>query len=490
MGGEKASFIKLTSFSAVFSSFLNNTAIVASLIPPVKAQSRVSASKLLIPLSYASILGGTTTIIGTSTNMVVNSFWVNEGYESLHFFAFFPLGIVLVSFGLLVIYVRRNKLPDVCLEENKNRYFVDLKLKEDSPLIGKTVEQAGLRNLNSFFLVELLRSKKSITPVSSGAILQPHDRLVFSGDVNHLDELQNIEGAKIFAEHSGLLDESLVEVVIAERSSLIGNTLKSSGFRAMFDAAVVGIKRNGLNFPGKLGEIVLREGDSLLLATGNDFKQRKNLSKHFFITSDVAIEQPLKEKQNIAVLMGFAAVIGSSIAGLTSLFSGLCIFIALCLFGKVFKSNELKRIFPFNLWLIITAALTLAQAITSTGLSDLIATNMHSLFSGQSAWVALIGLLLLTVLFTEVVTNTAAAALMFPLAISLAHSFGVNELPFVMAVAFGASACFLSPYGYQTNLLVFNTAGYKFTDFVKFGFPLTCLYVFVCASLIPYFYPF
>ncbi len=488
-GSEATAVFKLASFSAFFSSFLNNTAVVASLIRPIKAQNKHPASKLLIPLSYAAILGGTTTLIGTSTNMVVNAFWMGQGNDSLAFFAFLPLGLVLVVFGIIMLMLRWHKLPNIENQTNENHYFIDLKVTEGSPLIGSSIEASHLRNLNSFYIVELIRSKRSITPVAPSQVLQAGDRLVFCGDVNHIEELQRIEGVKIFAEHTGLMSDNLIEVVIAERSSLVGSTLKASGFRAMFDAAAIGLKRNGLRIPGKLGEIKLKEGDSLLLAAGQDFKQRKNLSKHFFIISDMQVDQPLTKLQNTGVLAGFATLLALSISGVISLFTGLCLFIVACLSAKLLKANELKRLFPFDLWLIITAALTMAEAMTQTGLSDLLASHLHGVFSGGSPLIALVGLLIVTMILTEIVTNTAAAALMFPLALSVAHSFNVNELPFVMAIAFGASACFVMPYGYQTNLLVFNTGGYKFTDFTKFGFPFSLLYILICAALIPYFYP-
>lgn len=489
-GDEKRSVLKLSTMAAIFSSFLNNTAVVAALIRPIKAQNKVAASRLLIPLSYAAILGGTTTLIGTSTNMVVNSFWMEQGQPSLPFFAFLPLGVVLLCFGLLLLLLTRSKLPERHFLNEEHQYFVDFKVKADSPLIGKTIEENRLRNLHSFYLVEMIRQGHSISPVAPTRFVKEGDRLVFCGDINHLEELQRIPGAKLFAEHTGLMSDNLVEVVVAERSSLIGKTLKASGFRAMFDAAVVGLKRNGLNIPGKLGAIPLKEGDSLLLAAGPDFKSRNNLSKHFFIISDLVVDQPLNRWQNTGVLAGFMAVLTGSIMGWFSLLAGLFFFIAACLASQLVKSAELKRLFPFDLWLIITAALTLAEAMMQSGLSDSIAAGLHYWFSGASIHWALFGILIVTLILTELVTNNAAAALMFPLAMSFADSFGVTPLPFVMAVAFGASACFLSPYGYQTNLLVYNTGGYKFTDFVKFGYPFSIMYVVVCSLLIPYFYPF
>lgn len=484
------SLFKLTSLAAIASSFLNNTAVVAALIRPIKNQNKIAASKLLLPLSYAAILGGTTTLIGTSTNMVVNSFWMDLGNPSLDFFAFFPVGIALLVTGLIIIILRKNTLPEHHLQTDSQKYFVDLKVKSDSPMIGKSVSENELRNLNSFFLIEIIRREQSITPVQPDHLIEAGDRLVFSGDVSFIDELQTLPGVKFFAEHTGLMSDNLIEVVLSSSSGLIGKTMKSAGFRAMFDAAVVGLKRNGLQIPGKLGEIQLNEGDNLLLATGSDFKSRKNLDKHFFIISDMAVEQPLSTKVNYSVLAGFTAVMALTISGIMSLLDGLIFFIAGCIAGKVIKSAELKRLFPFELWLIITAALTLAEAMTQTGLSDNLAQFLHSAFSEQSVWFAFVGVLLTTIILTELVTNNAAAALMFPLALSLANSFGVNEISFVMAVAFGASASFLSPYGYQTNLLVFNTGGYKFKDFINYGLPVSICYITVTAILVPYFFPF
>lgn len=487
---ESKSLIKLTGLSALASSFLNNTAVVAALIRPIKKQNKIAASKLLLPLSYAAILGGTTTLVGTSTNMVINSFWMDAGNPSLGFFEFFPVGIALLASGLLVLLLNKARLPDIQIEQEEKQYFVDVKIKPESPLVGKSVSDNQLRSLNSFFLVEIIRRGQSISPVRPSHIIEPDDRLVFSGEISHIEELQTLPGVKLFAEHTGLMSDNLIEVVVASHSGLIGKTLKSAGFRALFDAAVVGLKRNGLQVPGKLGEVQLKEGDNLLLAAGRDFKSRKNLDKHFFIISDMTVEQPLSTLKNLIVLSGFGLIMGLAIAGVTSLLTGLLYFIAVCIVAKVIKTSELKRLFPFDLWLIITAALTLAEAMTQSGLSDNIAHFLHQVFSQQSVWVAFMGILIATLVLTELVTNNAAAALMFPLSMSLAHSFDVSTISFVMAVAFGASASFLSPYGYQTNLLVFNTGGYRFIDFIRYGLPVSIVYVVVTAVLVPYFFPF
>ncbi|WP_017443603.1 SLC13 family permease [Gayadomonas joobiniege] len=486
----RKSLLKLTSLTAFASAFLNNTAVVAALLRPVKNQKRVAASKLLLPLSYAAILGGTCTLIGTSTNMVVNSFWMDAGYPSLGFFDFLPVGLALVVVGTGVMLLMDKRLPDIHLNEKQKQYFVDIKIMPGSPLVGKSVSDNRLRNLNSFFLVEIIRRGQSLSPVQPSHIIETGDRLVFSGEAKFIDELQSLPGVKLFAEHSGLMSDNLIEVVLKNGSSLNGKTLKVSGFRAMFDAAVVGLKRNGLSVPGKLGEVVLKEGDSLLLATGSDFKSRKNLDRHFIIVSDLQVEQPLSQQMNFAIIGSFALVIGLAATGVISLLAGLVFFIAASVALNVTKSAELKRLFPFDLWLIITAALTLADAMMSSGLSQLLAEQLHTSFSQQPAYVAFIGILLATLILTELVTNNAAAALMFPLALSLAESFGVAPQSFVMAVAFGASASFLSPYGYQTNLIVFNSGGYKINDFIRYGLPMSFMYILVSSLLIPWFFPF
>lgn len=484
------SLLKLSGLTAFASAFLNNTAVVAALLRPVKNQQRMAASKLLLPLSYAAILGGTCTLIGTSTNMVVNSFWMDAGYPSLGFFDFLPVGIVLVIAGMGVMVLRRNSLPDIHVNNKQKQYFVDIKVQAGSPLVGKTVSDNHLRNLNSFFLIEIIRRGQSVSPVQPAHIIEANDRLVFSGEAKHIEELQSLPGVKLFAEHSGLMSDNLIEVVLKNSSSLTGKTLKTTGFRAMFDAAVVGLKRNGLSVPGKLGEVVLKEGDSLLLATGRDFKSRKNLDRHFIIVSDMQVEQPLSQPMNFVVIAGFALLICLAAAGITPLLAGLVFFIAASLAFKVVKSAELKRIFPFDLWLIITAALTLAEAMMQTGLSQLLADSLQQAFSQQSPWIAFIGILIATLILTELVTNNAAAALMFPLALGLAESFQVSPMSYVMAVAFGASASFISPYGYQTNLIVFNSGGYQVKDFIRYGLPVSLMYIVVSCTLIPWFFPF
>ncbi|MFT5312777.1 MAG: di/tricarboxylate transporter, partial [Paraglaciecola sp.] len=261
------SYWRLFALTFASSAMLNNTAIVASFIGPVKQNQYHHASRLLIPLSYSAILGGTVTLIGTSTNLIVDSFLIEHGHPGFNFWDFTLYGLVAgLSCGLLM-FVMTPLLPEI---KNKNRqynaYFIEAKVANDSELVGKSVEENHLRNLPDLFLVEIVRSGKLISPVSPDLVIQPDDKLIFSGDVNKVEAFNHIKGLNLFAESNGLFHDNLTEVIISNRAQIIGQTLKALGFRALFDAAVVAIRRDGEVLSGKLGEIKLQSGDFLLLA--------------------------------------------------------------------------------------------------------------------------------------------------------------------------------------------------------------------------------
>jgi di/tricarboxylate transporter len=482
---------KMIGFTAFSSAFLNNTAVVASLIPSIRNNGVHVPSKLLIPLSYAAILGGTTTLIGTSTNLIVNSMLIDTGSAGFSFFDFFWVGIALVlSCGLALMLVAR-WLPSNSQEAGEyKRYVIDAKVAEDSPLVGKSVLENGLRNMESLFLVEIVRDNYLISPVTPQALIQAGDRLVFSGDVGQLHQLKQYEGLNLFAENQGLPSENLIEVVVTPTASILGCTLKKAGFRARFDAAVVAMRRGGEQISGKLGEVKIRAGDNLVLAVGPDFTQHRNIDKNFFIVSGIRLQRTLTRWQEWITLLGFGAVIVSAACELVSLLSGLIFLLAAMLASNILNINEVKRRFPFELWLIVTAALTLAKAVENSGLAALLASQAGELFAGQGIWFAFVGVYLMSMVMTELVTNNAAAALTFPLAYGLAAGFDVSLMPFALAVAFGASASFISPYGYQTNLMVFNTGRYQLIDFVRTGVPISLIYSCVVIFLVPRLFPF
>ncbi|MCO4800024.1 MAG: SLC13 family permease [Colwelliaceae bacterium] len=490
-GSPIKSTLKTLIYTAFSSALMNNTAVVAALISTVKNNRLINPGKLLLPLSFAAILGGTLTLVGTSTNLIVNTMLIEQGHTGLSFFDFTPIGIVALIVCLLVIMFRQNSLPDIEEEKASNQdYLLEAKVSIESKMIGLTIEENGLRSLDSLFLVEIIRDERLISPVAPDEIILQNDKLIFSGDVSKVLVLQQFDGLSLFAEQSGLLKDNLTEVLIKPESAIVGKTLKKAGFRARFDAAVVAIKREGCSLSGKLGELVIRPGDFLVLAVGNDFSARTNLSKNFYILSGHKPDNMLSGWRDNLTLFGFVATISASVLLNISLLKCLIFYVALLIFSGCLTVNEIKRRFPLEIWMIVLGALTLAKALETSGVAELIAINIENMLHGQSAYITLVVIFIGTLLITELITNSAAAALVFPIAYNIAIGLGVSPLPFVMAVAFAASGSFISPFGYQTNVMVYNAGNYSLKDFVCFGVPVSLAYSIIVLLLLPIVFPF
>lgn len=490
-GSVVKSTIKTLLGTAFFSALMSNTAVVATLISVVKNNRIINPGKLLLPLSFAAILGGTLTLIGTSTNLIVNSMLIEHANMSLAFFDFTLIGIVALVVCLTLIFLRLHTLPDMDEESiQSDDYLVEAKVNEQSSLIGKTVEENGLRNLDSLFLVEIVRNKRLVSPVKPDERIVAGDKLIFSGDIAKVLVIQQFDGLELFAEKNGLLRENLTQVLIKPDSAVIGKTLKKAGFRARFDAAVVAIRREGEKLSGKLGDIVIQSGDFLVLAVGSDFSSRTNLSKNFYIISGHQPDNMLSGWRDKLTVLGFLVTIALSITFNISLLTALIFYLATLIVTNCLNINEIKRRFPLEIWLIVLGALTLATALENTGVATLIAENIENILDGKSAYFALIVIFILTLIMTELITNNAAAALAFPIAYNIALALNVNPLLFVMAVAFAASGSFISPYGYQTNVMVFNAGNYTLRDFVKFGLPISIVYSISVLVMLPRVFPF
>lgn len=481
---------KLGFLTALLSSFTNNTAVVASLIGAVKRNHTHAPKRLLIPLSYAAIFGGTLTLIGTSTNLIVNSFVVDAGLPSLGFFEFSIIGLAGFLGGMLVLITMSHRLPAHDEEEQEELvYFLEAHVEAGSPLVGKTVLQNHLRALKQLYLAEIQRGDEVICPVCPNEILQSGDQLLFCGDVDSVGVLQDIKGLKLFGQGS-LNGQHLVEVIVSHSSQLNGQTLKESQFREHFDSVVVAIRRGHTPLRGGLGNVRLRAGDTLLLAPGVNFKNSKDLSRDFVVVSGLDASTRLSEKRSVAVMAGFVTVIALALTGLVPLLKGLVVFVLLLCMTGTLSVQELRRRFPVELWIVVGSALSLSHLLQASGVSMLLADWLLSMFNGSGVMGAFIATYLATLLLTELITNNAAAALAFPIAFSLAQSYGVSEMPFIMAVIFGASASFISPYGYQTNLMVYSAGNYQITDYLKLGVPTSIVYSAVVLFMIPQVFPF
>ncbi|WP_024605753.1 SLC13 family permease [Pseudoalteromonas sp. TAE79] len=483
--------LRLGALTAISSAFLNNTAVVATLMRSVIKNTDHAPRSLLIPLSYFAILGGTLTLIGTSTNLIVNGLLQSRALPSIDFFSFLPVGLALLFVGFIAIFITSRFLPSgVEKKRATEHYFIDAEVLPSSQLVGHTVRENGLRALDDLFLAEIIRNKKLISPVSPEMIIEANDKLIFTGDVTQIKKLSLLNGLQVFAAKDDLLNSNLTEVIVSSESVLVGSTLKSTQFRSRFDAAVVAINRQGQTLSGKLGEQKIYAGDKLILATGDDFSKRQNINRNFFVLSDKLAIEPLSKAQNSVAILGFfGAIIIASITPFL-LIDTLTFFIVIAITTKLIDSTTIRHRFPFDLWIILICALTIANAFIDSGLANVLSEYLYQILGTSSPYAALVGLFVLTVILTETMTNSAAAAIMLPIGLGLASVYQVNIMPFVMAVAYAASASFISPFGYQTNLMVMNAGNYKVKDFMCVGWPITLLYSLTALICIPIIFPF
>lgn len=482
---------KLGISTALLSSFTNNTAVVVSLISAIKRNQQHAPSKLLIPLSYAAILGGTLTLIGTSTNLIINSFVEDAGLPSLGFFAPTMIGLAVLFGGVLILIPLSYLLPDYDDHSQDDLpYFLEARVEPGSPLVGRSVGENNLRALRKLFLAEVIRDGETRTSIDPGFVLEARDRLLFCGDVESVATLQEIQGLTLFGQHH-LNGQSFIEVVVSSSASFCNKTLKTSHFRDRFDAVVVAIRRGHERLEGGLGNITLTAGDTLVLVPGKRFEaERQANGREFVLINDLDSSAKLDHNKSTLVLFGFAVVIGLSLIDCVPLIKGLSVYLLTLLVVGIIQIGELRRRFPTDIVVIVGSALSIAQLMISSGLSMRMGEMFMEAFNGWGVFGALVATYFVTLILTELITNNAAAALSFPIGYSMAIGYGVDPMPFIMAVLFGASASFISPYGYQTNLLVYSVGNYKMKDYLRVGVPISLVYSGLVLSLIPYFFPF
>ncbi|MEK9989288.1 MAG: SLC13 family permease [Halieaceae bacterium] len=485
-----STLLNLSGMTMLFSAFVNNTAVVATLSGALRKNPYHAPSQILLPISYAAILGGTLTLIGTSTNLIVSSFLEDITGEGIAFFAFLPVALPAALAGLMALLVMHRVLPAVDQAEVRiNEFLIEMKVDDDSQLIGKTISENGLRDLGDLFLVELVREGRLLTPVTPSERLAAGDRLIFSGDVAKIAMLDKFHGLRSFAIDEGMLGANLTEVVLLPGATVVGKTIKQCDFRSRFDAAVVGLRRDGERLSGRLGDIALRAGDSLMLAVGSDFLKRGNLSRNFLVIDGDIVSHRLPLKKSLSVGAGLMVAIAGSVLGWFTLATGLMFLLLLMLALKLFSAAELRRRFPFEIWLIVASALAIAQAVMDSGLMTLVMDGLSPAIAAVSPFLLLLMIYALTLALTELMTNNAAAALMFPLSYALATNAGLAPMAFVMAVALGGSASFLTPFGYTTNLMVQNLGGYNRGDYLRFGWLVSLAFSSVVLFLLPRVFP-
>ena len=500
---ERLARLRLMLPVASLSAFLNNTPVVALMVPVVEEWSRrirIPVSKLMIPLSYAAILGGTCTLIGTSTNLVVNGLVLER--TDLGSFGFFEIGAIGLPAALVgvafTIVVGRWLLPDreapFASPSSVREYTIELLLKPSSPLVGRTVEAAGLRNLPGGFLAEIERADTILPAVSPTEQLQAGDRLLFVGAVDSMADLMRVRGLVPVPDQLDKLsiprpERCLVEVVVSESCPVVRRTIRGGRFRTLYDAVVIAVARDAQRLPGKVGDITLRQGDTLLLEARPSFVEQHRNSRDFLLVSEVRGHAvPRHERAWVAGLVLLGMVVLAT-TGRLSMLEAALVAGGLMIVTRCTTGSDARASIDWSVLVVIGAALGLGQAMESSGAATAIAGWWLGL-AGNSPWLALAAIYVLTVGFTEVITNNAAAVLVFPVAQATAAGLGVSLWPFVAVLMIAASASFATPIGYQTNLMVYGPGGYRFSDYLRIGLPLNLLVGAVAVLLAPLVWPF
>lgn len=530
---EKGAIMRLAAPVVGTSAFLNNTPVVAMLMPIVAdwcRKHRISPSRLLIPLSFLAILGGTCTLIGTSTNLVVNGLMIDEsaalseqaraetdpflrqGLEreahsirAMSLFEIGKMGLPYTVVGVMyLLTVGRRLLPDRkdLLEqfgESPREFTVDMQIEPGCRLINKTIAAAGLRRLPGLFLIGVTRNEQVISPVGPDLVLLEGDRLTFTGVVSTIVDLERIAGLVPVADDSYSRDAAerrsaeYCEAVISGTSPLIHKSIRDANFRARYNAAVIAVHRGGMRLRGRIGDMVLQPGDTLLLQTGPHFARAHRNNPDFYLVSSLEGARPVRhERAFISVSLLLLLVVLMALGPMLDIPIVLTAFAVagLMIATRCISSGVARQSVDWQTLLTIIGAFGLAKGLQNSGAAKGIADALFSMIGTLGPHAMLAAVYLTALVFTELITNNAAAVLVFPLALAVANEQGWDARPFAMAVAFAASASFITPIGYQTNMMVYGPGGYRFTDFTRVGTPLTLLSFVMAVFLIPIIWPF
>ncbi|RMF94747.1 MAG: SLC13 family permease [Planctomycetota bacterium] len=516
--------------TAFFSALVNNTPLVAMLIPAVRDWARkrqVPASKLMIPLSYAAILGGTCTIIGTSTNLVVNGLLIEaadahvggatlpRGF-SLFEIAWVGLPITVAGIGFLLL-THRYLLPErgeaKSIGGDPREYTIEMLVEAGGPLVGKTIAEAGLRHLSGVYLADVYRDGQAV-PSDPNFTLRGNDHLLFTGNIRDIRDLQRIRGLvpathQVFRLDAPRSERCLIEVTVSGKCPLVEKrlTVRDGRFRSRYDAVILAVARRGERVEGKIGDVVLQAGDTLLLEAHPSFYEKHRYNDDFYVVSRIQDSNPPRFERAVTAF----AILGAMVAlvtlsqtagnigivlgswhldfGQITMLKGAVLAAVLMLITRCCTLEEARRNIDFRLLLAIAAAFGLGKALEATGAAHAVSSTVTSLAS-DNPHLALGLVYVLTAIMTELVTNNAAAALMFPFAMATASDLGVSPLPFLIVVMIAASASFATPLGYQTNLMVYGAGNYRFRDFLIVGIPMSLLVMIITLVITPWVWPF
>jgi di/tricarboxylate transporter len=491
---------------AIASAFINNTPVVILFIPIVMTmccEFGLSPSQFLIPISYASILAGTCTLIGTSTNIIVSDLSATSGYGALGMFELSLLGVPIAIIGILFLLIASPKLmpslgnPTCQLQgTDHRRYLAELKIPRGSKLIGRDPLKAFYANYPNLDILELIRYSHIYHPARDEVEIAADDLILVKGTLNELVEIFNHEDVELSQTEKGLSfgtgkdDTIVVELIITPQSNLLGQRLLETRLMRDPDFHIIAIKRNELHFTERqIHDVRLKNGDMILAwCKGKKLDQMRS-ETDYIIVEDVYEEIVHKRKAWFAMTI-FAGLVGTATAGLADIM--ICALTAafLMVITGCIQMRDAYKALQGSVLLLIAGTIALGAAMEKTGVSQVYAEAFLSVLSGLSPHIVLGGILLMTSISTQILSNNATAVLIFPIAVSTALSLGVDPKPFIVSVCFGASACFATPIGYQTNLLVYGPGGYRFSDYLKMGIPLNALVLIMGVLFIPMIWPF
>jgi di/tricarboxylate transporter len=496
--GETRARLRLMAPAAGLSAFLNNTPVVAIFIPAVQdwaKRNRLELSRLLIPLSYATIAGGLLTLIGTSTNLVVNGLYRERiGGPGFSFFEPAWVGIPITLTVLLYLvtlghWLLPRRQSAAASYEDTRQYTAEMLVEPGSPLIGRSIEAAGLRQLPGLFLIEIERDDRVLPAVSADEVLRANDRLVFAGILDSVMDLQKQRGLvpatnQVFKLDTPRPGRCFVEAVLSDKCPLIGLNVREGRFRNRYDAVIIAIARNGQRVDRKIGDIELRPGDTLLLETRPTFVEQQKNSRDFLLVSLIGDHHPPHHERAPLAIGITAAMVAVVTLGWLSMLKAALLAAGLMILTRCTTGRTARRAPDWQVLVVIATSFGIGAALEKTGAASLVAGWLIGL-AGGDPWGTLALVFVAASLLTSVATNNVAAVLVFPIAVQAANAIGVSPLPYLITLMVAASAAFATPIGYQTNLMVFNVGGYRFSDFLRVGAPLTLLVGLVTVLVVP-----
>jgi di/tricarboxylate transporter len=497
----RGAMAKLLAPVGIASGFFNNTPIVVTLTPIIKKWAKdnhFSPSKFLIPLSYITILGGTITLVGTSTNLIVHGLLISNGVEGFSFFTLSVVGIPIAAVGFIYLITIGYKLlpstlgAEEMIRDEAKEFLAEATVEGNFPFINKRIVDVASNALKGIYIIEIIRGREHIFPVEATTIVKEGDHIVFSGTLSTIANIEKLKGISlktgtdVSLESINSDENHLVEAVISHNSGLVGRTIKSAAFKTQYNAGVIAVHRNNERIKSRVGDIILKAGDTLLLLADDQFLKSNQHSYDFYVVSSLTPPEKL-EQNNVKgwIAIGLLLVMIFSVTlGMISMFQAMLILVIFLVACRFVRGDEIVDYIQFDVILLIASAFGIGAAMTSSGLASYIANTLVSVAQPLGILGIIVIIYIVTNIFTELITNNAAAVLMFPIAFEIAGQMDIPYIGLIVTIAIAASASFITPIGYQTNLIVYGPGGYKFSDYIKVGLPLSLLTLCVAVTMI------